>query len=183
MRRSDLVDLIESEATKLEALHSAIDRTFVNRDKGDETRRAWDNACEAFHTYRSRMDPFLERACEEERYTDSELLEFVVAFLEVDPWFFRSGYLKQILLTRLKRSDLSEPLRQRLRRVLIDAARRRGTREFKYYCRLAVSVADQELESELEVVRAGTDAAAAHRAKMMLEAIRNHSEELRAAGT
>jgi len=183
MRGSDFVDLIKSEAAKLEALHAAIDRTVVDRDKNDEARRAWDSACEAFHTYRSRMDPYLERACDEERYADSDLLEFAVAFLEVDPWFFRSGYLKQILLTRLKRSDLSEPLRQRLRRVLADAARRRGTREFKHYCRLAVSLADHELASELEVLRVGTDVAAARRAKMMLEAIRNQRHELRAAGT
>ena len=183
MRSSDFIDLIKSEASKLEALNADIHRTVPDRDKDEKSHLAWQNACEAFHTYRSRMDPYLERACDEERYEDSDLLEFAVCFLEVDPWFFRSGYLKQILLTRLKRSELVEPFKQRLRGVLGDAARRRGTREFKYYCRLAVALANQQLVGELEALCSNTDTAVAQRARMMLEAIRNQRQEWRVAGT
>jgi len=172
----DLTQLIESESAKLDELHAAIRRTAVDRDRGPHSRREWAAACAAFHSYVSPLDRYFEQACEQARYSHAELLEFAIRFLELDPWFFRSGYLKQILITRLKRSDLSESARERLRRVVIDAANRRGAREFKYYCRLAAVVADDKVVSELETVSTGTDAARANRAKMMLDQIRQHSQ-------
>jgi len=41
--------------------------------------------------------------------SDRDLIGIVVCFLEVDPHFVRSGYLKQDLLTRIKRSELRPP--------------------------------------------------------------------------
>ena len=173
MRHSDFLELIKEYAAKRRALAANVHRTVVDRDRDERSRRAWENACDAFHSQASKLDSYFERAWSEERYTDSDVLEFVVCFLEADPWFFRSGYLKQIFLTRLKRSDLNEPLKKRLRNVLVDAVQRRGTREFRHYCRLAVMLADQELLSQLEAARSDADSARAHRAKMMLETIRN----------
>jgi hypothetical protein len=123
----DFTHLIESEGAKLEELHAAINRTVVHRDRDQRSRREWEAACAAFHNYVLPLDRYLEPACDEDRYTDRELLEFAIRFLELDPWFFRSGYLKQILITRLKRSDLDVSAKERLRRVLIDAVNRRGT--------------------------------------------------------
>ena len=99
-------------------------------------------------------------------------MEFVVCFLEVDPWFFRSGYLKGIFLTRLKRSDLNDAIKERLRIVLVDAVDRRGTREFKYYRRLAAAIAGEGLVSALEKASENTDGAVANRARLMLNTIR-----------
>lgn len=158
MSRRDFAQLIREEGARLQALHL----------------RARPNE--------SRLDQYLERAGKKARYTDSGLLEFVVCFLEVDPWFYRSGYWKQILLTRVKRSPLSEEVKGRLRKVLLDAVARRGTREFKYYCRLAAVIADHELVAELETASASTDAAIARRARMMLGTVRQRQNS-RAAST
>jgi hypothetical protein len=181
MRHVDFAALIKEEAVKLEALHGAIHRTLMYRERDAKSRREWEQACDAFHSYVSTLDPFLERACEDERYADKDLLEFAVCFLEVDPWFFRSGYLKQILLTRLKRSELGLQNKRRLRAVLLDAVDRRGTREFKYYCRLAAAIADRGLVAALEKTGAGTDDARSNRARLMLATIRQ-KEEWRVAG-
>lgn len=117
------------------------------------------------------MGPYLKQACEEKRYSDKELIEFAVCFLEIDPVFFRSGYLKQVLLTRLKRSDLREPAKRRLRSVLVDAVNRRGSREFRYYCRLAAQIADEGLVEQLRLTVKGEDRSRVRRAQMMLKQI------------
>ncbi len=111
------------------------------------SRQAWIDACKALHTYVSAIDGSLDRACDERRYTDPGLIEFAICFLEVDPWFFRSGYLKQVLLTRLKRSDLDPPDKERLSAVSIDAVK------------------------QLQVASVGIDRARASRARMMLKHI------------
>jgi len=180
MRRVDFSALITEESAKREVLHEAINRTLAHRDRDGSSKQAWKRACEAFRSYVSPLDPFLKRACEEQRYVDKELLEFVVCFFEVDPWFFRSGYLKQMLLTRLKRSELGAQNKRRLRAVLLDAVDRRGTREFKYYCRLAAAIADAGLVSALEDVSGREGDQRASRAKLMLDTIRQR-EEWRAA--
>jgi hypothetical protein len=176
MSRVDLTKLIAEEGAKLGELHAQVRRLFLRQDRDRDVKAhlAWEDACAAFHSYVSRLEPYIERACKhkEVRYVNKNLLEFVVCFLEVDPWFNNSGYLKQIFLTRLKRSDLDEATKGRLRMVLLDAVDRRGTREFKYYCRLAAVIGDEDLVSALEKASENTDGAVASRARFMLSTIR-----------
>lgn len=177
---TDFAGLIREEGAKLGELHAQVRRTFLRREHDSESHRAWDLACYAFHSYRSKMDPHIELAGRKRRY-ERRVLEFVVSFLEVDPWFFGSGYLKETYLTRLKRSDLDETVKERLRRVLLDAVDQRGTREFKRYCRLAAVIWDDGLVSSLERAGESTDGAVASRARFMLGVIhqRRWSERLK----
>ena len=48
-------------------------------------------------------------------------VEAAIAFLEADPWFFRSGYEKQNIIRHLKRAQLSAAQRERLARVVLAA--------------------------------------------------------------
>jgi len=168
----DFAKLIAEESAKIEELRAQVHRTFLQRDRDEKSRDEWGRACREFHSYESRLNPYLERARQNARYVQKNLLEFVVCFLEVDPWFFGSGYLKELFLTRLKRSDLDDAIKERLRAVMVDAVERRGTREFKYYCRLAAVIGGESLVSSLEKASASTDGAVARRAKRMLETIR-----------
>ncbi len=75
-------------------------------------------------------------------------VETAIAFLEADPWFFRSGYEKQNLIRHLKRAELSIPQRMRLGRVVLavidghagGVQANRDRREFRHYGRLACGV-------------------------------------------
>jgi len=165
----DFRRLIIEESSKLEELHAEIHRAVALRDRDVVHRRAWEQACKEFHSYSSSLDTFFERACDDDRYSDRDLIEFAICFLEVDPMFFRSGYLKQIVITRLKRSELREGDKSRLRGVVWDAVNRRGTREFKYYCRMATKLADDVLVKQLEGARLEEGSARASRASMMLD--------------
>ena len=157
--------LISQESEVMAKLHSQIHETFKNRDK-DLT--SWKNACEEFHSYSSRMDQMLERVYLEQIYSDKELQEFIITFLELDPMFFRSGYIKEEMLRKIKKSPISVKQKERLRLVLKDAVENRGTREFKRYCNLAIKIANPELVAYLTKVSNQGEGARKSRARLML---------------
>jgi hypothetical protein len=68
---------------------------------------------------------------------DHNATRTAVDFLEADPHFHRSGYIKADILRYLKRADLDEGQRERLRRVVLDRVMGPDTREFRRYCRIA----------------------------------------------
>jgi hypothetical protein len=178
MNPAYFTELIAEEGARLGELHARVHRTFLHRDHDEKSRLEWDAACYAFRVYESRMDRHIQRARKAARYSERRLLEFVVCFLEVDPWFFGSGYLKETFLTRLKQSALDEATQGRLRRVLLASVDRRGTREFRRYCRLAAVISDESLVSALEEASRSTDGAVASRARLMLGTIRQRQRML-----
>ena len=169
--------LITQEADKLNKLHKKVHETFRFRGEGEKGYRAWEEACKLFHEYKSPLDEYFEKACNCEKFDDKDLLEFVVQFLEVDPWFFRSGYLKEIFLTKIKRSNISVKTKTRLRNILMDAVNKRGAREYKYYCRLAVQVADENIIDFLKEAEKSDGARRKNRALLMLDYIAKHKEQ------
>jgi hypothetical protein len=174
--KSDYETLIRTEAANLTRLHQKIHETLPYRRKHRKGYKDWKAACEAFHSYKSPLFTYIRRAYEEKHYADEDILEFVVCFLELDPWFFRSGYFKEKMLRKLGSSTLPEHFERRLREVLLDAVDRRGSREFRHYCRLAARIADQELVDRLCQAKRGGDEKRARRAKMMLHYIEQHAE-------
>ncbi|MDF1838049.1 MAG: hypothetical protein P1V35_09290 [Planctomycetota bacterium] len=97
-------------------------------------------------------------------------LEFAIAFIDFDPYYFGSGYTKALLLRKLKSCPLTESQRSRLNAILLDAAANRPWREYSDYCRLAAKIANKKLYEALEQMAKETGAAPA-RARMMLEKI------------
>lgn len=164
----DFVGLIERESKIISALHMDIHTTFKNRSKDRET---WSKACERFHSHVSAMDVFIDRIYDEPQFQDDEILEFGITFLELDPKFFRSGYIKEEILTKIKRSKLSKKQIARLRAVLLNAVENRGSKEFKYYCRLAGFIADSRFIDQLKLTDAVCDGKVKYRSMKMLNTI------------
>ena len=86
---------------------------------------------------------------------ESGATEHAIQFLEVDPRFFRSGYIKQTILQRLKHADVNATQRARLALLIIRSVHGGGRREFYGYARLAGAL--QQPEVEAEVQRLATD--------------------------
>jgi hypothetical protein len=92
---------------------------------------------------------------------DPVAINTAIAFLDADPFAFRTGYYKARLLRRLKRAQLSDRQRAALRIVLRQVVDGRDRREFRLYGHLAVIIADAELRAALEHRRDDPDIPAA----------------------
>jgi hypothetical protein len=88
---------------------------------------------------------------------DPEAIEDAILFLEVDPWYFRSGYLKERLIKGLKAADLDYRDRLRLRNVIWSVAKGKNRREFRNYCSLALKVSTPDFEKMLDDVSTEQD--------------------------
>ena len=120
-------------------------------------------------------------------------IDTAIAFLEADPWFFRSGYEKQNLIRHLKRAQLSEAQRMRLARVVLAAidghaggvpgrhaggvpghaggVREKGHRvEFRHFGRLACGIWSDFLDAEVAGRMQSPDPGIRRRATWVAEA-------------
>jgi hypothetical protein len=158
---------IQENAARLRQLNEAINRTYAAH--GDEWRRA----CAEFHR---RYDELafpggLDRSLKELKEGDTYAVELAVTFLDVDAMFFRSGYIKEELIQRLKGADLSASQIRRLGVAILNVVDNRDCREFRRYCQLAKRVQTDALVAELNVRAAGDNPDVSRRARWVLEAM------------
>jgi hypothetical protein len=130
------INEIRRNASELDALHRRIHETFALRARSQHDLEAWESACAAFHAAYSRLfypggDERWEAFCA----GDSSELETAILFLEADPLFFRSGYMKEIIWHRLKRQMLSYAQICRLEQVFHAALTKQIRREFWHMVR------------------------------------------------
>ena len=157
-------NLIKTESKRLLELHQNVHRTFKDKQGNPE---AWSNACSEFNSYISPLDSHVE-AFYSLSPINSESVEFGVQFLEINPFFFRSGYIKEQILNKLKRVVLTKPQSTRLRKVLKNAVLSCSGREFKRYCRLALVIGNETLIQELTGLSEHQDRKIKSRAVLML---------------
>ena len=145
--------LIETNTKKLKELHDAIHSNFRLRHQGDSYMEAWKEAARRFHesydylAFPGGLNESMRRLAEH----DPVVIETAVKFLEVDPMFFRSGFIKQDLIKHLKKSALNNDQKERLQQVILARVRETNTRrEFRHYCGLAVVVNDDSFEEEIK---------------------------------
>jgi hypothetical protein len=82
-----------------------------------------------------------------------EAVDNAIAFLEADPWSFRSGYMKAEIIKLLKKLSLSSEQRARLQAVVVARVHAKETpREFRAYCQLAKTIADPEFTSAIVAI-------------------------------
>ncbi len=96
-------------------------------------------------------------------------LEPFIRFLEVDPFFFRSGYAKADALRGLKRAPLSADQIRRLQEVILHVVDAGFRREFRYYCRLARRIQTPDWLARVEERLASNRPGVAVRARLVLE--------------
>jgi hypothetical protein len=114
-------NLILANAAEIETLHKRIHETLRNRHKTPEQTALWETVCREFH---SRYDQLAfpggySTARERIVAGDRDAIEAALCFVELRPYFFRSGYMFKELLPKLKRADLSAAERERLNAVLL----------------------------------------------------------------
>ncbi len=142
-----------------------------------EAKRRWLAVLDDFYAcLRDAKATVLYDALARLRRGDAGGLDLVLGFLEADPLFSRSGYMKEGALRALKRVALEPQDGDRLRLILVAALHRPARREFRDYCLLAAALADVSpggatLRAEVAGPATNPDAMFRHRAGWMLAAI------------
>ena len=84
---------------------------------------------------------------------DADAKESAIKFLEFDPYYYRSGYIKSKLLVRLKNIKLSASEVKRLQKVICNAIVSPQPKcEFKYYARLLKNIGTPEFRQKLQAL-------------------------------
>jgi hypothetical protein len=122
---------IVADSEELVRLNQAIRDTFARRSLSQHGHEEWSKACAKFHSeYANLSYPGGDEGWGKFLNGDYAEIETAVLFLDVDPYFFRSGYMKEVIWTRLKKFDLSTPQRTRLDAIAIAYLHRRIRRDF-----------------------------------------------------
>lgn len=103
---------------------------------------------------------------------ESEAIDEALAFLEHDPYFFRSGYARERMARRLARTKLTPPQATRARVIVMSTVNGQRHCPQPGIGRLARAVADNPLRRELRA-RLHADAAVARRALRTLVNVRH----------
>jgi hypothetical protein len=166
----------EERVASVAAAQRAVDRTFraVTRrnDREHPATVAW---LAAVDRLRAAIDaaypPGFWRDYDRLRERNPAGLESAIEFLEADPWFFRSGYVKAKLIRLINRFSLTPEQADRLRSVVLNIVDRRGGQEFRAYCRLARHVDGADLRPRLQDRLVHADSGVRRRAGWVLAAL------------
>lgn len=110
-----MLPIIETNASRLRALHARVEETVRLRDRSPEDRAAWSAACDEFH---SRYDQLafpggLARGLKKILASDLDVCAVALEYLEDTPYCFRSQYVATSLRRALNKATLSDRLRER----------------------------------------------------------------------
>jgi hypothetical protein len=101
---------------------------------------------------------------------DSTAIESAVTWLEADPFALHTGYLKQKIMGRLCRAEMSSMQQERLRNVLLRVTSRGPRHEFRDACKLARHVDSTEFRRSLLDLSARPEPHISYAAARMLAA-------------
>ena len=111
--------LIDRNASEIARLHARIHETLKHRSRGSAEKQEWQQACAEFHaSYDELAFPGgYSGALKRIAAGDPNAIEAAVCFLEVRPYFFRSGYMFKDILRKIRRAPLSMVQADRLAAV------------------------------------------------------------------
>ena len=159
------------------AHHKLIHSTSACRDQEPDAWKEWEESTSAWHAQRYQTDRLWEDGfLADLRGSVRHAIDDAILYLEVDPWYFRSGYLKERLIRGLKAAELTEGDRKRLRNVIWKVAGGRNRREYRDYCSLAAVVGDPGLVQRLEGVSPEQDHEAKGKFGYLLRYLRQNSK-------
>ncbi|MEM9348154.1 MAG: hypothetical protein AAGB26_16210 [Planctomycetota bacterium] len=110
---------IRENARVISRLHGRIHATFAHRDEGESQYDEWKTACADFHAHYDSL-AFLggvREARERLRSGENDAIDYALDFLEVRPYFFRSGYMYKDFMRVLRNCPLSPSQRKRYERL------------------------------------------------------------------
>ena len=147
-----------SELNRLhKSLHELSDLRWRTQKEEDIAR--WENSVRAWKAYSGFGEDTKFYFFESRDFLsalasgNADAKESAIRFLEFDPYYYRSGYIKSKLLVRLKNIKLSASEVKRLQKVICNAIVSQPPKcEFKYYARLLKNVGTPEFRQKLQAL-------------------------------
>jgi len=125
MRTRDIKQAIVTNAEAIRQLHGRIHQTFRHREESLGKWQEWKEASRDFHATWNRLafpggywTDANSNALQRIVAGDEQAMEAAICFLEIRPYFFRSGYMFKDILRKAKNAPLSEEQSARLKVVL-----------------------------------------------------------------
>jgi hypothetical protein len=109
LREKLRAQMIEN-ASEINRIYRRIHETFKRRDESDELRQEWSQACNEAHLRYSELclpGGWYPDLYDRIKAGDPDAIEVALCFLEVRPYFFRSGYHWKTILQKCKRAPMS----------------------------------------------------------------------------
>lgn len=140
--------IIFSHAKRLNELQCRLKEAAKKSPDGIEYRKA----CREFHdAYDELAFPGgLKKGLAELKTNSTQTVETAIEYLELKPYFFRSGYIAETLIRRLKHVSLTEQQKERLRRVILQSIDTGPRRVFHEYKRLAKAIMTPDFHSMIK---------------------------------
>lgn len=139
---------------------------MLDRDTCEKNK--FKDAYSGLHPQILRIEPIIENINNKLMNFNTDLQDFAITYLEADPVYFRSGYVKEDMLAKLRKAELNTNQIIRLLSILKDAVENRGAREFKRYCKLAMKIANNDLIEFLHIKAKSINTSVKSRAKLMI---------------
>ncbi len=107
---------MQQNATEIVRLHARIHETVKDRSTSATGLAAWRASCAEFHARINHLafPGGYSEALVKFRVGDTSVVEPALCFLELRPYFFRSGYMFNTLMRRMKHIPLTPDQRTRL---------------------------------------------------------------------
>lgn len=170
MSKTSLASRILENAQTITKLNHKITQSHENKDKD---LKSWQEVCHVFNTsYNQLAFPSgLSEGLNAPKKHDPDTIEVAIEYLNVDPYYFRSGYNKKKIVHLLKSAPLKKKQIKTLQEILFKALKSKYVL-YMEYCRLARKIQDLEFKEKLEAFAAqSTNQRKINRAQKMLRSM------------
>ena len=149
MLAAELRAMIRADAAAFNRLHEDLHTAYAARDLSKSGYDKWLSSAKAFHAHMSSINPYLN-ACLEEGLADPALRRFAFLYLDEDTRYFRSGYIVERLMRKVKKIDLTEDEKATIRQMVLRRVEHGRQRDFRQVCRLIPRVQTDDFRREVE---------------------------------
>lgn len=157
--------LIKQHETEVNRLHAEVREAFGRSDQSKHARRDWELAAKRFREHKSEVDDLVERCMTQDIGNDRELRAFTFSYVKSDPYFFRSGYILERLVRRIKKLDLSETEKVLIQELILKRIDTNALRNFRDICRLIPMIETEGFSNKIAARLRSDEPSIRHRAE------------------
>jgi len=161
-------EMIAECEREVNELYATLSQMVERGCKSPSQREQWYRAADAFNNHQSPIYDLIDQCLESGLEHNNDLRCFAFAYIDQDPYFFRSGYILEDLLRRVKKLSLTESEKTSIQRLVLKRIETRALRNFKHICRLIPLANSDGFHTEVSNRAKSTDPQVRRRAEFAL---------------